>query len=74
MFFFSTPKVLFVCEMGAFFLLKMCFFFPWKGAFFKVLFLTKSTMIPAVKLDKIFHLFPSKTGGVPQFERVPQFE
>ena len=27
--FFSAPKGLFVCEIGAFFLLKMCFLFPW---------------------------------------------
>ena len=45
--FFSASKVFFVCEMGAFFL-KMCFFFPWKGAFFKCSFLPKSTTIPAI--------------------------
>ena len=35
LFFFSAPKVLFVCEMGAsfFFLLKMCFF-PLEGCFY----------------------------------------
>ena len=41
--FFSAPKVLFVCEIGAF-IAKNVLFFPWKGA----LFLPKSTMIPVM--------------------------
>ena len=43
--FFPAPKVLFVCEMGAFFA-KNVLFFPWKGAFLKCFFLPKSTTIP----------------------------
>ena len=41
--FFSAPKVFFVCEMGAFFA-KNVLFFPWKGAFFKVLFFCQSPL------------------------------
>ena len=45
--FFSAPKVLFVCKMGAFFAKNVGVFFPWKGAFFKCFFfLPKSTTIP----------------------------
>ena len=38
--FFSAPKVLFVCEMGAFFA-KICAFFPWKSAFLSAFFFAK---------------------------------
>ena len=34
---FSLLQKCFFCKMGAF-LLKMCFFFPWKGALFKCFF------------------------------------
>ena len=44
---FSGPKVLFVCEMSAFYA-KNVLFFPWKGPFFKCFFLPKSTTIPII--------------------------
>ena len=48
--FFSAPKVLFVCEIGAF-LLKMCFFSLGRVLFFKCFFSPKSTTMPAVPID-----------------------